>query len=476
MPFPAPYVVPGSNYVMQVLAWFSEQRSYCHVMADEGYTSPELALAAGEQSGPEIFWITDKAKWSPAPTRTQPTRTTLKPARTGTFGPDSAAAAFSHSDKCFYIVDMPQLLRRIEHREIGIYAQEKGPSGYVTFSQLAPQEQIKFQEARNAEAWGLLEVGAVRILSVEESLQFLARSPECILDSLWAERWKPTDTDTIAKSRWCVVGWQDRDIHEIERSSPMPTHVTFNVSAQLIAVRRYKLTFRDVRKAFGQSIKSNRRRQLACEQPRTGAFPGCTDPRQLVLLETEVYGLASGPAWWRVSFVKLFLQQGYVLNRLDQCALVLPGKDSKAKTGGIVLLEMDDVLEGGDVRHCAALDKISTQVDFGKVRCVFKSDEGALFNGRRWFQDRDYHMRYNMNEYLEDRLGQVDIPKPRAARASSSGLSPALPASEPEIAAIRTLEAALCARTILPEGVLWEEVTVCSSAPTTAKRSRIGWM
>ena len=43
----------------------------------------------------------------------------------------------------------------------------------------------------------------------------------------------------------------------------MPTDVTINLSAQLIAVRRYKLTFRDVRKAFGQSMKSNRRRQLA---------------------------------------------------------------------------------------------------------------------------------------------------------------------------------------------------------------------
>ena len=30
---------------------------------------------------------------------------------------------------------------------------------------------------------------------------------------------------------------------------------------------------------------------------------------KLVLLMTEVYGLVSGPAWWRVSFVKQFLDR-----------------------------------------------------------------------------------------------------------------------------------------------------------------------
>ena len=158
----------------------------------------------------------------------------------------------------------------------------------------------------------------MKILSLEDSMAFDADTPECVLDSLWVESWKSTEEGTSAKSRWCVVGWQDPDIHEIERSAPMPTDVTINIAAQVIAIRRYKLTFRDVRKAFGQSLKSNRRRKLACRQPRTGMFPGCTDSRQLILLESEVYGLVSGPAWWRVSFVKLFLQQHYVLNRLDQ--------------------------------------------------------------------------------------------------------------------------------------------------------------
>ena len=52
---------------------------------------------------------------------------------------------------------------------------------------------------------------------------------------------KATDEkELLATSRWCVVGWQDPDIHEIERSSPMPAVETINVAAQVIASRRWK--------------------------------------------------------------------------------------------------------------------------------------------------------------------------------------------------------------------------------------------
>ena len=157
----------------------------------------------------------------------------------------------------------------------------------------------------------------------------------------------------IAKSRWCVVGWQDPDIHEIERSSPMPTDTSINVAAQIIASRRWKMRIRDVKQAFSQSRPSNRRRPLACRAPRTGAFPGA-GPGQLVLLITEVYGLVSGPAWWRVTFVSLFTDRGYEVNPLERCALTLPGKAKGSHTKAVVVLEMDDVMEAGDKDHDAS--------------------------------------------------------------------------------------------------------------------------
>ena len=134
-----------------------------------------------------------------------------------------------------------------------------------------------FRQSRKKEASQLLSVDSIRILDAKASADFERKHPECVLDSLWTERWKVTDdanAPPVAKSRWCVVGWQDPDIHEIERSSPMPNDATINVAGQTIATRKWNLKFRDVKAAFSQSLKSNRCRPLACRQPRTGGFPG----------------------------------------------------------------------------------------------------------------------------------------------------------------------------------------------------------
>ena len=147
----------------------------------------------------------------------------------------------------------------------------------------------------------------------------------------------------------------------------MPADETINVAAQVIASRRWKLKFRDVKAAFSQSLKSNRRRPIACRQPRGGLFPG-SKPGNLILLVTEVYGLVSGPAWWRVSFVKQFLDRGYVYVPMDRCALTLPGEGEGSTTRGLVVLEMDDVMEGGSDEHEAIMTDIANKITFGNIR------------------------------------------------------------------------------------------------------------
>ena len=157
----------------------------------------------------------------------------------------------------------------------------------------------------------------------------------------------------------------------------MPTNATINVAAQVIATRRWRIRMRDVKQTFSQSLKSNRRRPLACRQPRTGSFPGA-QPGQLIMLETEVYGLVSGPAWWRMTFMKLFEEQGYVVTPFDRCAMVLPGPNKGDPTEGVAILEMDDVLEAGTERHDIALRDIAKKVVFGKVKAVAETVDGGF--------------------------------------------------------------------------------------------------
>ena len=78
----------------------------------------------------------------------------------------------------------------------------------------------------------------------------------------------------------------------------------------------------------------------------------------------------SGPAWWRISFVKLFLDRSYNIVAVDRCVLVLPGEEEGAPTEGLAVLEMDGVLEGGNERHDAILEEIVAKLTFGKIKEV----------------------------------------------------------------------------------------------------------
>ena len=47
-------------------------------------------------------------------------------------------------------------------------------------------------------------------------------------------------------------------------------------------------------------------------------------PEQILVCETEVYGLISGPSWLRQSLVSDLEELGYVRNYYDKCVMTLP--------------------------------------------------------------------------------------------------------------------------------------------------------
>ncbi|CAE7766571.1 GIP [Symbiodinium sp. CCMP2592] len=58
---------------------------------------------------------------------------------------------------------------------------------------------------------------------------------------------------------------------------------------------------------------------------QVGLFPGCSE-EQLILLHTEVYGLVSGPSWWRRPLLDVLLKLGNQLNPYERCVLTLPAQ------------------------------------------------------------------------------------------------------------------------------------------------------
>ncbi|CAE7512755.1 GIP [Symbiodinium pilosum] len=305
------------------------------------------------------------------------------------FALDEAMAVYSPPDRKFFLA--------------------KRSPGQVTFNRLPEKEQEFFYKSRLKEIKTLLESGAISILSPTESRKFRAEHPDYILESKFVDRWKPTEEFTALaedfdpsefqegeenaaapKSRWCVVGWQDPMITSIERSAPTPLSSSVYLALQLSATRKWPIYIKDAKAAFTQALPTTRKQLLACTQPKDGLFPGCTAD-QLILLHTEVYGLVSGPSWWRRSLLEVLISDlGYQLNPFDKCVLTLPQEpdlprpssstsssaiettssttfatkratttttssatNSKAegKTRGVVVIQVDDLLESGDEEH-----------------------------------------------------------------------------------------------------------------------------
>ena len=130
-------------------------------------------------------------------------------------------------------------------------------------------------------------------------------------------------------------------------------------------------------------------------------------PEQLLMAETEVYGLISGPSWLRQSLVADFEDLGYVKNPYDKCIMMLPPRNGSDRSPansnrslgdlspymnvGIILIEVDDLLEGGEPNsHGKAMERFYAKYKCGKrKRLIDLGNEGTLISGIRFRQLKD---------------------------------------------------------------------------------------
>ncbi|CAE8697324.1 unnamed protein product [Polarella glacialis] len=335
----------------------------------------------------------------------------LLPITRDTFEVSGAEASFSQRDLRFYST------------------KAKTTPGQIIFSQLDVAEKKVFRASRDKEVSSLVDTRAVTVLSLEDSRAFAKEHPEEIIDSKFVDRYKPQESgDPVAKSRWCCVGWQDPHIHEIERSSPTPLSISIYSGCQVAASRGWRARTSDVKTAFLQSRKTTRKQKLACRQPRDERLPGL-HPEQLLLLETEVYGLVSGPAWWRKSALHTIVNEfRYRINSYDKCVLTLDSEHNKPGdfTSGIIVIEVDDLFEAGDECHEAKMAMLRQRYTFGKVVDLMDCHDGTFYAGRRMKQLADFSFEIDMHDYVQNRLRPVDLSghaRLNKARALDTALS-----------------------------------------------------
>ena len=344
----------------------------------------------------------------------------MNPPDTSKFNVKESEAVYNEKDQCMYLNK----------------SKAKTSPGQVEFRHLPEKYKNIFRKSRAKEVASLLNSGAIKILSVEESRKFAKEHPDHVLTSRYVDRWKPTDAFGVLpeeyeqpdflpenhsglapKSRWCVVGWKDPHIHQIERAAPTPLTSSMHLALQLAASRKWVAFGKDAKTAFLQSRPTTRVQKLACKMPADEAFEGYS-PEQLILLLTEVYGLVSGPAWWRRSLLELLVKElKYRVCVYDRCILTLDGPldpknpDAPVKTRGFIVLEVDDLLEAGDEEHRKKMEWLEKRLKFGKIVNLQETENGggSGYAGRRIKQLPDFSFTYSMDDYVANRLHAIKV-------------------------------------------------------------------
>ena len=165
----------------------------------------------------------------------------------------------------------------------------------------------------------------------------------------------------------------------------------------------------DLTNAFGQARKTSRKYKLATKLP-----PGVTHPKvgpgQLLRVETEIYGLVSGPSWLRASLTVDLLAAGFVKNPYDKCLFTLFSSDETSE--GQLLLDVDDFIEGGNEMHRETMKGFYDKYRCGKaIDLRLAGQEGTRFAGRRVVQHPDFRITVSMHEYVKSKLRPIEVPR-----------------------------------------------------------------
>ena len=106
---------------------------------------------------------------------------------------------------------------------------------------------------------GVLAFKAVTIIDPTQAGVIREKQGDRVISSRFDLRWRHTDAGYKAKARWCVHGFRDPDIQEIERGCPTPELSSINITLQILASTSSEGTLADGDRAFRQGELSVRK-------------------------------------------------------------------------------------------------------------------------------------------------------------------------------------------------------------------------
>jgi len=314
------------------------------------------------------------------------------------------------------------------------HAGKKRGEGEV-FSHEIPEEEWPEWRKQDLEEFNkIVQSGALRILSPEESKQVREQlkaegKSDRILPSRMVRRYKPGDSPgapRTKKSRFCIRGDRDPDAIFLSRFAPTVTTSNLQILFQAAVNKGFGGVVGDLKSAFTQSLPLVRAGgKLYCKSC-DGSMPGL-DPDQLAEIVLGCYGLCDAPMHWRKTLVSYLTQElKYRQSALDPCTFLLHGpregdKECKGEDDwvlhGMVAVEIDDLLMFGDAVHDEKMKKLQQKFTFGKIEKI--DEKGVNFNGRRLKRKGDT-LFVDMKAFMEERMETIELDKERAKLKSAT--------------------------------------------------------
>ena len=295
----------------------------------------------------------------------------------------------------------------------------------IKYQALDERSKKRFDKAIRKEFQNNTDIGAYRVLSVEESARVRQQMPDKIMESRLVLTAKPLEPHEVeparqdgllldqaqgdadnepckAKARHVMKGYSEEGADDIEAATPQVTREGALTVAQLIASHRWLLGFLDFTQAFhsGDQIQ----RLLFATQPREG-IPGLA-PSQLLKLEKVCYGLTDGPLAWFIHLKKFLTEKlHYQQSLADPC--IYYKINENGKLSGVIAVATDD-LHGGDEAHLEAMEEIKKNYKLGK----YQFGKGK-FTGKYFEQQEDFSIVINQAHYVAEKLFDIPLEKSR---------------------------------------------------------------
>ena len=296
----------------------------------------------------------------------------------------------------------------------GNWAVTEAPrNGEISWSQMTPEEVVKFKESDLAE-WRSLEneFKAVKVWKGKQAEELRRIYKNRIMTARVVRRKKPMPGlhQFKPKSRFCVHGHRDPDGGSFKTFAPTPSAEAFHMVCQTITNARMHLLFADVKAAFAQSNPLKRPQGRLFVTPCDGTP---LEAQDLIELIAPVYGLDDAPIRWYETVCQLLRQLGYQKSLLDPCVFILH-EDGGLKS--LILLEVDDFC-------IASIDKKTE--DWIKKELQAKFQFGKWEVGEADFIGRhvkkvDGEIRFDQEKYIIEKIQPIHLNRGRRGRKEES--------------------------------------------------------